>query len=85
MNLGDISSIYKSFELIHLDTVPLNMLSDTDVDECKHKNGGCQDICVNTLGGYQCACSDPGFRIARDKHHCVGMLFSVQSLQIPGI
>ncbi|XP_078377370.1 uncharacterized protein LOC144660588 isoform X1 [Oculina patagonica] len=42
-----------------------------DVDECAHNNGGCQDICVNTIGGYYCACSDPQFSVAPDKRHCI--------------
>ncbi|XP_078377374.1 uncharacterized protein LOC144660588 isoform X5 [Oculina patagonica] len=42
-----------------------------DVDECAHNNGECQDICVNTIGGYYCACSDPQFSVAPDNRHCI--------------
>ena len=48
----------------------------TDVDECKLNNGDCRDICVNAVGGYYCACSDPQFSIAPDKRHCVGKLLN---------
>ncbi|XP_052771323.1 uncharacterized protein LOC128210977 isoform X4 [Mya arenaria] len=28
----------------------------TDIDECKVDNGGCEQQCVNTAGGYRCEC-----------------------------
>lgn len=28
-----------------------------EIDECSSDEHGCQQICINTLGGYQCACS----------------------------
>ncbi|XP_068762183.1 ZP domain-containing protein-like [Montipora capricornis] len=42
-----------------------------DVDECKDNNGGCQDLCVNTMGSYHCACSDPEFSVAPDGLRCI--------------
>eukprot|EP00117_Sycon_ciliatum_P035970 scpid25982/ scgid27153/ Fibrillin-2 len=32
-----------------------------DVDECSHSNGGCQSICENTDGSFECSCTQ-GFR-----------------------
>ena len=29
-----------------------------DVNECMINNGDCEDICINTLSGYYCACSE---------------------------
>uniref|UniRef100_W8BC32 Fibrillin-2 n=1 Tax=Ceratitis capitata TaxID=7213 RepID=W8BC32_CERCA len=29
-----------------------------DIDECAYNNGGCARICHNTVGGFQCLCSD---------------------------
>uniref|UniRef100_UPI00358F3720 tolloid-like protein 2 isoform X2 n=1 Tax=Myxine glutinosa TaxID=7769 RepID=UPI00358F3720 len=41
-----------------------------EVDECTEpKKAGCQQICVNTLGSYRCAC-DPGYELAMDKKSC---------------
>ena len=28
------------------------------INECMTNNGGCSDVCINTLGGYYCACSE---------------------------
>ena len=41
------------------------------MDECAYEKGGCQDICVNTVGNYYCSCSDPEFSLAPDKRHCI--------------
>ncbi|XP_053380102.1 uncharacterized protein LOC123547975 [Mercenaria mercenaria] len=30
---------------------------ETDINECDLANGGCQDICINTEGSFQCNCS----------------------------
>lgn len=29
-----------------------------DTNECMKNNGGCEQICINTPGSYQCACKD---------------------------
>lgn len=41
-----------------------------DVDECKFNNGGCQHICVNTMGSYECRCKD-GFFLSDNQHTCI--------------
>lgn len=28
-----------------------------DINECMTNNGGCSDVCINTIGGFYCACS----------------------------
>ena len=33
----------------------------TDVNECKHGNGGCEQLCVNSIGSYRCDCNIPGY------------------------
>ncbi|KAJ7390056.1 hypothetical protein OS493_027581 [Desmophyllum pertusum] len=42
-----------------------------DVNECEYHNGGCQDLCENTIGGFNCACSDPELSIAPDGRRCI--------------
>jgi len=34
----------------------LHSVSTTDIDECNAENGGCDMVCVNTLGSYYCTC-----------------------------
>ncbi|KAK2192635.1 hypothetical protein NP493_27g02025 [Ridgeia piscesae] len=40
-----------------------------DKDECAVDNGGCQHICKNTVGSYQCACHN-GFTLHENMHDC---------------
>lgn len=44
--------------------------SPTDVDECQDNNGGCQQICVNALGSYECQCHS-GFFLSDNQHTCI--------------
>ena len=46
--------------------VPLTV---SDKDECAVNNGGCQHICKNTVGSYECACHN-GFTLHENKHDC---------------
>jgi len=47
-----------------------NELFNADVDECSEKLNTCEHDCINTVGGYRCACR-PGYRlISRSK--CAG-------------
>ncbi|XP_054716859.1 tolloid-like protein 1 [Uloborus diversus] len=41
----------------------------TDQDECTSNNGGCQQICKNTVGSYQCSCHN-GFVLHPNGHDC---------------
>ena len=42
-----------------------------DVNECSTNNGGCDQICNNTKGSYECKCRS-GFLLSSDKHKCNG-------------
>ncbi|KAK1798016.1 hypothetical protein P4O66_000488 [Electrophorus voltai] len=41
-----------------------------DVNECFFNNGGCQHVCVNTMGSYQCLCKE-GFFLSDNQHTCI--------------
>jgi len=45
----------------------LNFFSETD--ECKSNNGGCEQICEDTLGGYRCSCH-PGYELRSNNKNC---------------
>jgi len=40
-----------------------------DKDECMYDNGGCAQICRNTVGSYMCLC-EKGFILHENKHDC---------------
>lgn len=40
---------------------------------------GCEQFCINTLGGYDCACK-VGFELHSDNKHCEGLNFVIPSL-----
>ena len=33
-----------------------------DIDECIANNGGCEQICTNTIGSFTCSCTD-GYKL----------------------
>ena len=35
----------------------LTFLPLTDINECAIGNGGCEQVCTNTPGGYTCSCN----------------------------
>ena len=42
----------------------------TDMNECLVDNGGCSDICNNTIGSYYCLCSKPEDILLQDGLTC---------------
>ena len=53
------------------------LLLYTDTNECLDANGGCQQICHNTIGSFRCSCRI-GYSILPDGFNCSGkdVLFS---------
>ncbi|KAI8485711.1 hypothetical protein Bbelb_365450 [Branchiostoma belcheri] len=46
-----------------------NVPSCSDVDECSTLNGGCEQICTNTIGNFQCSCQN-GYSLNTDGFAC---------------
>ena len=44
----------------------------TDINECSESTDGCQQMCMNTIGSFSCACNR-GYRLAGNGHRCDGM------------
>ena len=42
-----------------------------EVDECLDNNGGCEEICRNTLGHYECDCKT-GYELHSNGKNCEG-------------
>ena len=45
--------------------------SALDVNECLTNNGGCAQICTNTVGSFTCSCNT-GYSLGADARSCVG-------------
>ncbi len=43
----------------------------TDEDECAIANGGCEGVCTNTNGSFECGCNH-GFQLGIDGKSCDG-------------
>ena len=40
-----------------------------DIDECEANNGGCEEICTNTVGSFHCKCHE-GQTLQSNKRNC---------------
>ncbi len=47
----------------------------TDIDECKILNGGCEQVCANRNGSYECSCYE-GFNLDAPSSSCTGKWLS---------
>ena len=43
----------------------------SDLDECRTSNGGCEQVCSNTVGSFECSC-DPGYSLISGGFSCTG-------------
>ena len=43
----------------------------SDIDECAENEDNCTDICINTIGGFNCSCST-GLELQQDGISCAG-------------
>ena len=44
-----------------------------DIDECLISNGGCNQICSNSYGSFECSCGE-GYSLAEDNFNCDGKM-----------
>ena len=47
-----------------------------DTNECLLNNGGCSQLCVNSLGSYQCNCGN-GYQLNNNQIDCDGLLANI--------
>lgn len=52
----------------------------SDINECSVNNGGCEQGCENTMGGFECFCHS-GFKLHWNKKDCIGKLVPVPMWQ----
>lgn len=51
----------------------LTILLLPEIDECTTGTHGCEQICINTMGGYKCDCK-LGYELHSDGKKCEGQL-----------
>ena len=44
-----------------------------DINECEDDNGGCSQLCINTVGSYYCECNTGYHFIDNSTTICIGM------------
>lgn len=49
----------------------------SDIDECSVRNGGCDHICENSPGNFQCSCRN-GYILSQDGTTCFGTNFDFE-------
>ena len=49
----------------------MHVYTCTDINECATNNGGCAQICTNTVSSYHCSCG-AGYMMGGDGHTCSG-------------
>lgn len=42
-----------------------------DLDECEVVNGGCEQVCINSIGSYSCGCYQ-GYNLEDNASNCTG-------------
>jgi len=47
-----------------------------DIDECSDNNGGCNQICINTPGSFECLCHKGFYVTYYDNRNCQGCFTS---------
>ena len=48
------------------------LFSTSDINECSTGNGGCNQVCINVIGSFQCSCN-AGYELDSDQRTCIGM------------
>lgn len=54
-----------------------------DIDECSNDNHGCDQVCTNTPGAYQCSCSNHSYQLSSDGKTCIGNVDSDKYRESP--
>ena len=67
-----VCSIWEIFQQLYF------LQHHADIDECAVGSHNCEQICNNTVGGFNCSCRD-GFILYLDEASCTGTMLKVYS------
>ncbi len=63
-------------DIITCNHLSLHVSLYKDVDECLSGNGGCEHMCMNTVGNFSCSCTI-GYSLDSNLMNCSGKLMAV--------
>ncbi|TRY58217.1 hypothetical protein DNTS_008561 [Danionella cerebrum] len=69
LHLLTLLSSASLFSLLHFSLLSLSLLPD--IDECRMNNGGCDHMCRNTVGSFECSCKK-GYKLLTNERTCQG-------------
>ncbi len=58
-------------------------LFHTDIPQCDSENGGCSQICIEQIPGFDCACEN-GYILDENGTTCNGTIYCCNSISCPG-
>ena len=67
-----VCTLVLAMTIIIIIIIIISIIIITDIDECLVNNGGCDDLCINKRGSYECRCETRGWMLDKDDHSCVG-------------
>ena len=56
----------------------MSVYFSADVNECADDNGGCEQMCHNILGSYECTC-EMGYELNEDGRSCDGKGYCISA------
>jgi len=71
-------SVHQSINMVIIP--PVKQHTYVDNMECDNNPPPCEDVCSNTIGSYQCSCSDTSTSVT-DDGRCIGIVYYLSSLQ----
>ena len=66
-----ISWTTKEHALVEITEWNIKVYSFIDTNECLLNNGGCSQLCTNTIGSYHCDCRS-GYQLNHNRIDCDG-------------
>ena len=69
-------SAFHLFCICSVGLIAYYIIISSDINECRTSNGGCQYICLNTLGSYQCQCRT-GYTLFSNGRTCEGIMLII--------
>ena len=71
VHVGCNMALYMCLQLCWAKLLMITRFVYIDIDECQEDPSPCDQVCTNTVGGFECSC-ELGYRYAGEDQGCVG-------------